>query len=115
MSTGGSAVLSSASNGGSPPNDGLDRKAAIKLYSAELSRSEEFRKSFAATTGLMARLKHPNLIGVYDSGVNHEMLYSVGEFVAGKPLWNSTRGKAIHIKHVKGLMKGIVEGICQHK
>ncbi|MDX1679536.1 MAG: protein kinase [Akkermansiaceae bacterium] len=94
----------------------LDRKAAVKFYSPELSRSEEFRKSFADTTKLMARLKHPNLIGVYDSGLDHDMLYLVGEFVAGKPLWNSTRGKPIHIKHVKNLMEGIVEGVCHaHK
>ena len=90
----------------------LDRRAAIKLYSPEESSSEEFRKSFAETTKVMAKLTHPNLIGVYDSGLEDGMLYLVCEFVAGKPLWNSTKGESVHIKHVQSLCEGICVGMC---
>lgn len=90
----------------------LDRKAAIKVYSPALSASEDFRTNFGATAKQMARVRHNNLIGVYDSGVVRQMLYLVTEFVPGKPLWNSTKGDAIEMIHVSGLIKGIAEGIC---
>ena len=90
----------------------LDRKVAVKIYSPELSRSREFRESFAASTKVMAKLKHPNLIGVYDSGVDEDMLYSVSEFVAGKPLWSSSKGEPVHIKYVQTLIEGICSGMC---
>ena len=89
----------------------LERRAAIKIYSPELSSSTEFREDFAAKTKVMAKLKHPNLIGVYDSGFENGMVYLVSEFVAGKPLWNSTKGESIHIKHVQPLCEGICVGM----
>lgn len=90
----------------------LDRKVAVKIYSPELSRSQDFRESFAASAKVMAKLKHPNLIRVYDAGVDEDMLYSVSEFVAGKPLWNSSKGEPLHIKYVQTLTEGICAGMC---
>jgi len=90
----------------------LDRKAAIKVYSPHLSRDPAFRESFSATAKKMASVKHVNLIGVYDSGIERNMLYLVTEFVPGKPLWNSAKGEAIDMQHVRGLIKGIAEGVC---
>ncbi len=89
----------------------LDRRAAIKIYSPAQSASQEFREDFAAKTKVMAKLKHPNLIGVYDSGYENGMVYLVSEFVAGKPMWNSTKGESIHIKHVQPLCEGICVGM----
>lgn len=94
----------------------LERRAAIKLYSPELSRSQEFRESFAATAKVTAKLMHPNLIGVYDSGIEQNMIYLVSEFVAGKPLWDSTKGEPVHLKHLQTLVEGICVGMCHaHK
>lgn len=90
----------------------LDRKVAVKIYSPNLSRSREFRESFAASAKVMAKLKHPNLIRVYDTGVDEDMLYSVSEFVAGKPLWNSSKGEPLHIKYVQTLTEGMCAGMC---
>ena len=41
----------------------------------------------------MAKLNHPNLISVFDSGCVEQMLYFVMEFVPGKSLARSTEGK----------------------
>lgn len=90
----------------------LERQVVVKLYSPEASQQPWFREAFEGTLRLMARLKHVNLIGIYDSGEVQGMLYQVEEFVAGKPMWNSTKGNAIHVKHVRPLMEGICAGLA---
>ena len=46
----------------------LDRDVAIKILPRELGDDPLFRSSFQAEARAMARLTHPNLIKVYDSG-----------------------------------------------
>lgn len=64
----------------------LDRRVAIKVLPRELYQDEDFRASFAQEAKAMAKLNHPNLIGVYDFGEVDELQYIVMEFVAGEAL-----------------------------
>jgi serine/threonine protein kinase len=89
----------------------LDRQVAIKLLSPHVSESAEFRKSFEVTARMMARLNHPNLIGVYDSGLVDGMLYFVMEFVPGKSLARSAKGQQVDVKQALGLISGISAGL----
>lgn len=73
----------------------LDRVAAIKILPREFSTDEEFRKGFEAEAKAMAKLNHPNLIGVYDFGEVDGMLYIVMEYVDGKSLFHSAHGHAV--------------------
>lgn len=73
----------------------LERPVAIKILPREFGADEEFRKSFAAEAKAMAKLNHPNLIGVYDFGEVDGMPFIVMEYVAGKPLHDSAYGKQI--------------------
>ncbi len=73
----------------------LDRVAAIKILPLEFSTDEEFRTGFESEAKAMAKLNHPNLIGVYDFGEAGGMLYIIMEFVAGNSLFESTNGQAI--------------------
>ena len=61
----------------------LDRDVAIKILPRELGDDPLFRSSFEAEAKAMARLTHPNLIKVYDSGDLDGMLYIVMEYVPG--------------------------------
>lgn len=65
----------------------IDRSVAIKVAHAEQLKDEEsgsqYRKMFfneAHTAGL---LTHPNIIGIYDAGVDGESCYIVMEYVEG--------------------------------
>lgn len=73
----------------------LDRQVAIKILPREFGADEEFRDSFAAEAKAMAKLNHPNLIGVYDFGEADGMPFIVMEYVAGKSLHDSSYGKQI--------------------
>jgi serine/threonine protein kinase len=73
----------------------LDRPVAIKILPREFGEDASFRANFEAEAMAMARLNHPNLIGVYDFGEVAGMLFIVMEFVAGKTLFHSAHGIAI--------------------
>ncbi|MBT8044440.1 MAG: protein kinase, partial [Verrucomicrobiae bacterium] len=73
----------------------LDRSVAIKILPREFGEDPTFRKSFEAEAKAMARLNHPNLIGVYDFGEVDGMLFLIMEFVHGKSLFHSSHGIAI--------------------
>ena len=64
----------------------LDREVAIKILPREFGENEEFRKSFGAEARAMAKLNHPNLIGVYDCGEVEGMPYIVMEYLDGESL-----------------------------
>lgn len=76
----------------------LDRDVAIKVLPRELGDDPLFRSSFQSEARAMARLAHPNLIRIYDSGNLDGLLYIVMEYVPGKSLFHSAHGKAIDPK-----------------
>lgn len=94
----------------------LDRTVAIKILPLELSADARFREGFEAEAKAMARLNHPNLIGVYDFGEVSGMLFIVMEYVWGKSLYHSARGIRIDPAEVVKLVTGICNGLSHaHK
>jgi len=90
----------------------LDRHVAIKLFSPRLSGIDGFRGLFVESTSAMATLRHPNLIGVYDSGTVEGMAYVVMEFVPGKSLARSTKGHAIEFSQSMAIIRQVCEGMA---
>ena len=90
----------------------LDRTVAIKILPVEFGKDEVFRAAFEAEAKAMARLNHPNLIGVYDFGEVNGMLYIVMEFVPGKSLYHSAYGVAIDPSEVVRLVSCICHGLA---
>jgi serine/threonine protein kinase len=89
----------------------LDRQVALRVYSPEASSDPEQVQSVEATTRAMAQLKHPNLIGLYDSRTLDGMIYVVMEFVAGKSLARSLGGTPIHHAQARSIISGICAGL----
>lgn len=90
----------------------LDRKVAIKILPREFSNDEAFCQGFEAEAKAMARLNHPNLIGVYDFGEVDGMLYIIMEYVPGKSLFDSSHGKALNPSEAVRLISGICNGLA---
>src|SRR5579864_5955660 len=61
----------------------LEREVAIKVLT---DRSDEINRRFLVEAQSMARLNHPNIVAVYDVGVDREVAYIILEFVHGTPL-----------------------------
>lgn len=89
----------------------LDRIAAIKILPREFSTDEEFRKGFEAEAKAMAKLNHPNLIGVYDFGEAGGMLYLVMEYVDGKSLFHSSHGQAVDQSDALRIVSQVCAGL----
>lgn len=90
----------------------LGRDVAVKVLPRELSQVGEFAKSFRAEAKVMARLQHPNLIGVHDFGEVEGFLYLIMDFVDGKSLHHSAHGKVIDQEEAVRLVHGICDGVA---
>ena len=90
----------------------LDRTVALKILPMEFSKDAAFCAGFEAEAKAMARLNHPNLIGVYDFGEVNGMLYIIMEFVPGKSIYHSAYGIAIDPQEVIRLVTGICHGLA---
>ncbi|WP_434592742.1 protein kinase domain-containing protein [Streptomyces sp. A5-4] len=76
----------------------LDRQVAIKTLHSELGREQSFRERFRREAQAVAKLSHPNIVSVFDTGEDTlteagategsgaVMPYIVMEYVEGQPL-----------------------------
>lgn len=89
----------------------LDRRVAIKVLPREFYADEEFRESFAREAKAMAKLNHPNLIGVYDFGEVDQLQYIVMEFVAGQALHYSIYQQQVDPKEAIRIVQEVCSGM----
>jgi serine/threonine protein kinase len=68
----------------------LERDVAVKVLT---ERSDEVCRRFLLEAQSMARLNHPNIVAVYDVGVDRDVSYIILEFVHGKTLREVDRSK----------------------
>jgi eukaryotic-like serine/threonine-protein kinase len=64
----------------------LDREVALKVMHADLARDADFVGRFIGEAKSVARLSHPNIVGVYDQGSDGQYLYLAMEYVPGRTL-----------------------------
>ena len=64
----------------------LKRNVAVKILRDEFTTDEEFIKRFEAEAQSAARLTHPNIVSIYDVGVENNLYYIVMELIQGKTL-----------------------------
>ncbi|WP_234390670.1 bifunctional serine/threonine-protein kinase/ABC transporter substrate-binding protein [Nocardia suismassiliense] len=61
----------------------LPRRIALKLLSTELHTNDEMRARFEREAELVARLDHPNIVAVYDRGVDDGIRWISMQYVDG--------------------------------
>jgi serine/threonine-protein kinase len=64
----------------------LDRLVALKRLAENLSRDEDLRRRFLREARLAARLNHPNVVRVFDVGVDDGLPFIAMEYVEGETL-----------------------------
>ena len=64
----------------------LDRDVAIKILREKFSPDEAYRERFRQEARAAANLSHPNIVTIHDFGYDHDRLFIVMEYIAGKDL-----------------------------
>ncbi len=90
----------------------LDREVAIKILPREFGGDPQFIASFETEAKAMARLNHPNLIGVYDYGEVEGMPYIAMEYVNGQSLFHVAFNQKMTPMQAVSIVKGICDGLA---
>ncbi|MBQ5413470.1 MAG: Stk1 family PASTA domain-containing Ser/Thr kinase [Schwartzia sp.] len=95
----------------------LDRVVAVKILHAQLAGDKEFLEKFQMEAQGAARLSHPNIVNIYDVGVEDGMHYIVMEYVDGETLKDKiTREGHLSIPESLKIAKEIAEALSHaHK
>jgi tRNA A-37 threonylcarbamoyl transferase component Bud32 len=59
---------------------------AIKVLLSNLAEDEQFRKRFQREAQTLAGLEHPNIVRIFDYGMENDLYYMVMEYLNGKNL-----------------------------
>ena len=70
----------------------LDRLVAVKLLSPKISNDPSFAERFNREARTLAKLSHPNIVAVFESGEIEGRYYIVMEFIDGINLTRSNQG-----------------------
>jgi predicted Ser/Thr protein kinase len=69
----------------------LERLVALKVMPPEAAREAGFADRFSREARTLARLQHPNIVGVHDFGVSDGLYYLLMEYVDGANLRRAMR------------------------
>jgi serine/threonine-protein kinase len=67
------------------------REVAIKVLLSNLAEDEQFRKRFQREAQALAGLEHPNIVRLYDYGIENNLYFMVMEYLNGLSLSNALR------------------------
>src|SRR5688572_8505705 len=90
---------------------GLDRLVALKILAADTGKDASFAQRFTLEARSLARLGHPNIVGVYDFGQAGNYYYFVMEFVDGTNLREMIRAKNTQPKEALAIVPKICEAL----
>jgi len=74
----------------------LDRPVALKVLLPDADREASFAERFEREARSLARLQHPNIVTVHDSGQSGDLYYFIMEYVDGSNLRQVMNAGAVH-------------------
>ena len=90
----------------------LERTVALKIMRAELANDEEFVRRFIGEARSVARLSHPNVVGVYDQGSDGRTLFLAMEYVPGRTLRSLLHEQGrLNPREALDIMDGVLSGL----
>ncbi|MGD9689958.1 MAG: tetratricopeptide repeat protein [Phycisphaerales bacterium] len=87
------------------------RRVAIKFLLDRLGSSDAARQRFEREVEVVARLQHPGIVSVLDSGVKRGKYFYVMEFVEGRPLDETTRPGTWAVREALELMVKVCDAV----
>ena len=91
----------------------LDRQVAVKILHEAYRSDVEFIERFHREAKAAAKLTHPNIVSIFDVGVDNDNHYIVMEYVPGNTLKDKIREEgALKIPEVVTIAKDIASGLA---
>ncbi len=91
--------------------EALEREVAIKVLASEFVADKEFCDRFVNEGKLIAKLNHPNIITIYDSGVQQDYYFLIMEYVAGGTLTRRLRKGALPLDIAINIIEQIANAL----
>ena len=88
----------------------LARNVAIKVLPTHLADDDVFRERFRAEAVTIAKLRHPNILAVYDYGNESGLYYIVTEFVDGGTLADQL-GKPLPVDYAVRMLAPVASAL----
>lgn len=90
----------------------LDREVALKFLAAGPWASDEFIARFRREAQAAARMQHPNIVEIYDTGVRDGLYFFSMRLVKGETLADRLRARGpMDVKQAAAMMRTIAEAI----
>jgi len=91
----------------------LERKVAIKVLRGDLSADDKFIRRFEREAQSVSNLSHPNIVEVYDVGVEDNQHYIVMEYIEGKTLKQLLKKReSLTLTEVIDIMTQLTDGMA---
>ena len=90
----------------------LNREVAIKRISSGLDADENVRKRFQREAQSAARISHPNIIKVYELGLEGEQLFMAMELLDGVDLKHVMAQGKLGLDEKLGIVEQVAEGLA---
>jgi serine/threonine-protein kinase len=92
----------------------LDRKVAIKVLAPHLVWEEDFVERFLREARTAAKIKHPNIVTIYDVGQEGEWFYFVMEYLDGQTLTEVIRQRGpLSTEEVLSILQPLADALDQ--
>ncbi|MGJ8655585.1 MAG: serine/threonine protein kinase [Akkermansiaceae bacterium] len=91
----------------------LGRKVAMRRFFAQNKRTDfaEYQEDFEKVAHSLSGLQHPNLLRVYDAGVDSDGAYIISQLLTGETLHNKIKDGPIPVWEVNDLAQQMLDAL----
>ena len=89
----------------------LDRLVALKVLLPEPERDPSFAERFAREARALARLHHPNVVTIYDSGRVGDLFFFIMQYVDGKTLREVMSERRLEAREALAIISQICDAL----
>jgi serine/threonine protein kinase/Tol biopolymer transport system component len=90
----------------------LGREVAVKVLPESLARNPEALARFQREAQAVAALSHPNILSIFDTGIQDGVAYSVTEMLEGEDLRSRMGGQALPLRKAVDFGAQIARGLA---
>ena len=91
----------------------LDRPVLLKVLNVQWRHESDLVERFRREAKIYARLKHPNIVTIFDFGISDDFFYLAMEFVAGQDLTEFIKShRSIPLEVVIYITREILKGLA---